>query len=143
MIKDNTDIGALIKSRRIKKGMMQEMLAEQIGKNQQDINRYENNRTSPKKEVWSLICKLLDIPLDAYFSESKTTEKTIVVREAAREIYFKVEDKQVYELIKLISKEKEFIEEIELARLLKRFPNLTEERKKLITNTLKNLFKLT
>ena len=143
MEKDTTDIGALIKSHRVKKEITQEKLAELIGKNQQDVNRYENNKTFPKREVWQLICKLLDIPLTAYFSETHNAEKTIAVKEDAEEIYFKTEDMQLHDLIKLISKEKELMEEIELARFLKRFPNLTEERKNLITNTLKNLFKIT
>jgi len=142
MENSKVDIGALIKTQRLRKGFTQEKLAELIGKNQQDVNRYESNNTFPKKETWQLICKVLDIPLDAYFSDTKAHEKTIAVSDAAEHTYSETRERQLSDLINLIGKEKEFIDEIELTRFLKRFPKLTEEKKKYITHTLKHLFKL-
>jgi transcriptional regulator with XRE-family HTH domain len=126
------NIGDIIREHRNRKGITQEKLAELIGKNQQDINRYENNSSIPGRDIWRTICKKLDIPLSAYFPESAAAKE--YVSESKNQTY---NDKVLTELIDLIRKEREFVNEIELAKLLKSISKMSTEKRKLIIQIIK------
>jgi len=135
------NIGAIIKESRTRKDLTQEKLAELIGKNQQDINRYENNGNLPGIDVWKLICKVLDIPLDVYFLGSNAPEEITIVSDSKKQIYGVEEDDSQFELVKLIQKEEEFINEMGLTKLLKYVPKMSEERRKLFIQIVKTFLK--
>lgn len=126
------NIGNIIRDSRNRKGITQEKLAEQIGKNQQDINRYENNSTLPGRETWSAICKELDIPLIAYFPESSAAGE--FVNETKNQTY---NDKFLKEINDLVIKEREFVNESGLLKLLKSISTMSTEKRNLVIQILK------
>lgn len=130
------NIGDIIREHRTRKEITQEKLAELIGKNQQDINRYENNSSIPGRDTWKAICKELDIPLIAYFPESTAAGE--YVSEAANQTYI---DKPLKEITDLIIKEREFVIEAGLTKLLKSIPKMSTEKRKLAIQIIKTFLK--
>lgn len=131
------NIGEIIRRHRELKDLSQEDVGELVGKSPQTIGRYERGETVPRKEEWNLLCKVLEIPVDAYFHESK--EAGEYVSDTKNQTYI---DKPLKELKELVIKERDFLEKIGFVKFLKIIPEMTNEDKKLYIPTLKNIFKL-
>lgn len=131
------NIGEIVRKHRKLKDLSQEKVSELVGKSQQTIGRYERGETVPNKEVWNLICKVLEIPVDAYFSESAIAKE--YVRENIKQTY---NDKFLKEIFDLVTNQRKFLEKIGFTEFLKSIPEMTDEDKKLYIPTLKNIFKL-
>ena len=130
------NIGETIRKYRELKDLSQDKLGELVGKSQQTIGRYERGETIPSLALLDLIFKVLEIPADTYFNQSK---ENVYVGETKNKTYI---DKPLKELTDLVIREREFLEKIGFFEFLKSIPEMTDEDKKFNISVIKNFFKL-
>lgn len=78
------EVGEMIRTRRISRGMTQEELASAIGVTASAIGLFENGKRRPKDEVAEALADVFNIPKWAvYFSEDEITAyiKNVTVQE--------------------------------------------------------------
>lgn len=63
-------LGAAVKARRIRAGMLQSELAQRLGKSQQSVSKWESGATLPGTEDIARIANILDVPVDYLLKES-------------------------------------------------------------------------
>ena len=68
-IKDRKFIGVKIRDRRTELGLTQEELAEVIGVTYQQLQRYENGKSSLNTDRLQAISNALDVPITYFFQE--------------------------------------------------------------------------
>jgi len=130
------NIGETIRKYRELKDLTQDKLGELVGRAPQTIGRYERGETIPSLALLDQIFKLLDIPADTYFSQSK---ENVYVGETKNQTYI---DKPLKEKTDLVIKERKYLEKIGFFEFLKIIPEMTDEDKKFNIPVIKNFFKL-
>jgi transcriptional regulator with XRE-family HTH domain len=71
---NETDLGAIVKAARLKKGLTQEKLAEKVGVGLRHIMAIENEGSYPSYEVLYEMIRELHIPADTIFYPEKLSQ---------------------------------------------------------------------
>ena len=71
-----TDLGAIIKAARIKKGLKQETLAENVGVGLRHISGIENEGSNPSYDILYKLVRELHIPADTIFYPEKPVKNS-------------------------------------------------------------------
>ena len=75
------DIGELIRTQRVARGVSQEVLGQSIGVTAQQIQKYENGTNRVAAGRLHRLAEVLDVPIAAFFSgdEHATSDKTLSI----------------------------------------------------------------
>ena len=83
---NESNLGAIVKAARLKKGLTQEVLAEKVGVGLRHIMGIENEGNIPSYEVLYALIRVLHIPADLIFYPEKQS-KDLQIEDIVRMLY--------------------------------------------------------
>ena len=126
-------IGGLIKHYRILKDLTQEELAEMLNLSYQQVQKYEYNKVIPPHDKLGQLSKVLEIPIELFFSEGLRTDLIDRIETEIARNYELVklvkENPEFLEIIRLYSKNKSHLKPIEFMRFLKDLLKVPKDKK--------------
>jgi transcriptional regulator with XRE-family HTH domain len=133
--------GQAIRFYRDKKGYSQEELAALLECDYREISKYEILNVMPEPERWIKMCKTLNMPPFYYFAKQLNLESVNYVAEQKVHNYLVdntlPETMDAIELLDLIFKERENVDNSELIGLLKKILSLSDEELAIIIKLLR------
>jgi transcriptional regulator with XRE-family HTH domain len=139
-------LGDVIRIYREKKEISQEVLGDNIGVTQQQINAYEQGNSAIYLDKAMQIADILDIPMSKFFEDTETRDLLKEFKKSFLKYHKTIEaietNQNLEDTIDFYIKNKKELKEVNLLKILTRYLNVNDDEKpyavKAIYNILRN-----